>query len=784
MRMEAGFRLSSYLTLGLACICLAYAEQLFFPGIAIFVLPILALLALAYYAEGRWCLPIRSANLLGLAIALGTVVWIVISLLRPGPSRLEGIPLPVSMLPYLGPLLTILLVAKLFRPKTVRDLWVLHGMGLLQVALGCVMANDFLFGLLIIVYLACALWFLAQFHVQRELMTRPSAAPAVAPAPMPKGRARRGLFPVGRWTLAVTAVGVLVFLLIPRFGATQWHVLSPLNDMMGEGWPTQVGLSDMIDLHRTGHLTENDEVALIVSATDGQGRPKVDLSPHQRWRGIVLDRYHDGRWLNGNYIPRWAERPDGTEVMVRRWADAIPVTEELPYLSARQFYLDFKFEPSVVGGLILAEPVFLPPGIREPGEVPKVPVSTAPDPTRSPLHFAETDWTLIPSRSRMRQEITYRQVCVPLEEDDLSQPVRLDETTLGNLTRQRGWSLKEWTNQLLRDLAAQSAYSLSAEDLQYETKEQGRVLKEDHHEKVARALCNYLATSGEYTYTLDLRRQDRRLDPIEDFLRNVKQGHCERFASALALMLRSQGIPARVIKGFRGGENLGNGKYAIRHREAHSWVEALVPRPQPNGVSESHWLTLDPTSSIDAPVQSRLSPSWWMENGQRMGQTAWKDFVVEYDIDQQSSLWDGWRHLFANWSWSKLGFWATRLAPWLLLIPGFLGAVWLVRQRLFRSQPRRRAHFPKIVFYSRLLTILARRCRLQPEPAQTPREFGEKARQVLQSIPAATTFADLPARAADLLYQIRYGQRALPAQEDQDMQRQLEQLDTALGQVS
>ena len=37
-----------------------------------------------------------------------------------------------------------------------------------------------------------------------------------------------------------------------------------------------------------------------------------------------------------------------------------------------------------------------------------------------------------------------------------------------------------------------------------------------------------------------------------DFLVNVKQGHCERFASALALMLRSQGIPSRVVVGFRG----------------------------------------------------------------------------------------------------------------------------------------------------------------------------------------------------------------------------------------
>ena len=95
---------------------------------------------------------------------------------------------------------------------------------------------------------------------------------------------------------------------------------------------------------------------------------------------------------------------------------------------------------------------------------------------------------------------------------------------------------------------------------------------------MGRALTVYLARSGEYTYTLDLRRQDANIDPVMDFLVNVKAGHCERFASALALMLRSQGVPSRVVVGFRGRrERSDDGAYVIRQNQAHAWVEILVP---------------------------------------------------------------------------------------------------------------------------------------------------------------------------------------------------------------
>ncbi len=66
----------------------------------------------------------------------------------------------------------------------------------------------------------------------------------------------------------------------------------------------------------------------------------------------------------------------------------------------------------------------------------------------------------------------------------------------------------------------------------------------------ARYLEQKLA-SGRYQYSLAGQHRDTRLDPIEDFLTKHPQGHCEYFATALTLMLRSQGIPARLVVGYK-----------------------------------------------------------------------------------------------------------------------------------------------------------------------------------------------------------------------------------------
>src|SRR5262245_35544659 len=103
MRLALAFRLSSYLTLGLACLALVQAEQEFLPGIYWFGAAVLGLLGAAFFLEGRWELPNWAANVLGLFIAAGVVVWVWMDFRGADDSWVQTLPLPLALLPYVGP---------------------------------------------------------------------------------------------------------------------------------------------------------------------------------------------------------------------------------------------------------------------------------------------------------------------------------------------------------------------------------------------------------------------------------------------------------------------------------------------------------------------------------------------------------------------------------------------------------------------------------------------------------------------------------------------------------
>lgn len=92
---------------------------------------------------------------------------------------------------------------------------------------------------------------------------------------------------------------------------------------------------------------------------------------------------------------------------------------------------------------------------------------------------------------------------------------------------------------------------------------------------------------SEYRYSLSFKRPPH-LEPIVDFLEYNKQGHCEYFASALALLARSIGLPARVIGGYLVYEyNALGGYYIVREKNAHAWAEIWLPN--------KGWQTFDAT---------------------------------------------------------------------------------------------------------------------------------------------------------------------------------------------
>ena len=142
----------------------------------------------------------------------------------------------------------------------------------------------------------------------------------------------------------------------------------------------------------------------------------------------------------------------------------------------------------------------------------------------------------------------------------------------------------------------------------------------------ARAIETYLQTS--YGYTLDL-PPGMPDDPIAYFLLDIRRGHCEFFASAMAVMLRSLGIPTRIVNGFlQGSFNEISGQYTIRGSDAHTWVEVYFP-----GYG---WVTFDPTPAAGRSAQTLFLPrlSLYLD----AFQSFWEDWVINYNILQQVTL--------------------------------------------------------------------------------------------------------------------------------------------------
>jgi transglutaminase-like putative cysteine protease len=112
--------------------------------------------------------------------------------------------------------------------------------------------------------------------------------------------------------------------------------------------------------------------------------------------------------------------------------------------------------------------------------------------------------------------------------------------------------------------------------------------------------------SGGYAYSLNFQRRGA-TDPVLEFLLSQKQGHCEYFASALALLARAAGVPARVVGGYRVVETSPLGGYqVVRERNAHAWVEAYVP----GHGGAAGWATFDATPAGAPPGQERNTARW------------------------------------------------------------------------------------------------------------------------------------------------------------------------------
>lgn len=254
----------------------------------------------------------------------------------------------------------------------------------------------------------------------------------------------------------------------------------------------------------------------------------------------------------------------------------------------------------------------------------------------------------------------------------------------------------------------------------------------------AAAIEHHLRTR--FGYTLEL-PQTKVKDPIANFLFERKQGHCEYFASSMAVMLRTLGIPSRVVNGFRSDEfNDITGSYVVRAKDAHAWVEAYFP-----GYG---WQMFDPTPSGTASG----TPHGWARLALYVDAMSsfWRDWIVSYDISHQFSLgqaavsgsrglWEGSR----KWARKKYGSmlkwarhgqdrvehsparWAVTggaIALALLLLANLGRIARALHEKWVSAHPERAPEQAASIWYERMARVLAKRGVQKPK-AQTAQEF-------------------------------------------------------------
>ncbi len=295
---------------------------------------------------------------------------------------------------------------------------------------------------------------------------------------------------------------------------------------------------------------------------------------------------------------------------------------------------------------------------------------------------------VLPLLNRGLHESRYRQTVYPGDDPNRSIAEDYDLLYDETLKTETVPGLAEWTDALLRRLAADPANGLSSADVTRVAPEafpravqtlpsmvklppfpppggSGPPPPAGSHtpspgpspppalptagwERVGRALTVHLARSGEYTYTLDLRRQDTNIDPVMDFLVNVKAGHCRALRLGPGADAALAGRPVACGGGVPGCAGA-LGRRRLRHPAESGSCLGGNPGPSPRAAAGApreaprsqrwEWVTLDPTPASDLPPPAPYTLWDWWQDGQRTGEELWGGLVVNYGADQQADLW-------------------------------------------------------------------------------------------------------------------------------------------------
>jgi hypothetical protein len=305
---------------------------------------------------------------------------------------------------------------------------------------------------------------------------------------------------------------------------------------------------------------------------------------------------------------------------------------------------------------------------------------------------------------------------------------------------------------------------------------------------VARAFEAHLGRNeygGAYSYSLEARGGGD--DPLADFLFNVRAGHCEYFSTAMAVMLRTQGVAARVVNGFQAGEyNAAAGAFFVRQYDAHSWVEVYFPETD-------SWVAFDPT-----PAEGRPGAGAAASFGARLMKYAealelfWIRYVIAYDSREQqtlaSSIRDSLGSLRRAAAATAAGLGARLSSAWggrdaragagagLSVVQALVAAaavgllLFVFGRRLLKAWAARRRPGAEdggasaVAFYERMATALDARG-LRRATHQTPLEFASAT-----GVPEALTITEA-------YHRVRFGAQSLTPAEAAEVERCLRQLE-------
>jgi protein-glutamine gamma-glutamyltransferase len=579
-------------------------------------------------------------------------------------------------------------LVRLYSATTDRDAFFLAMLAFAAILAAAILTIDTSFLILFFIFL---LFGIAAFV---GLEMRRGAAGAIMPAAMQAAQEQKLSRALSLAALSVAigavVVGGALFFFFPRFSAGYLGRASLQPSLM-------TGFSDDVELGQIGEIKKNATVVMRVKTGKPVGYPML------RWRGIALTNFDGKRWTAQSHHAAVAPADMSGWIYV-----GDPATRKNPAMGLNYEIL---LQPVATDTIFVAANAVSLQGNFSGGSL-----GSSPWVSRRSYLFRDASGSIYNPYRNYGQVRYFASSQLPL-----SNPAKLraDGTEYPDEIRTQDLQLP-----IVDPRVFQLAKSLTG---------QART----PYDK-ALAIANHLRT--QYTYTLNLTGKPGD-DPLAHFLFETRAGHCEYFASAMTIMLRTLGIPAREVNGFLPGEyNDLAGDYIVRASDAHSWVEVYFPG--------DGWVTFDPTPSAaeSNSVFSRLEHYLdWME-------LSWNEWVINYDFAHQVQMAQMLQHSSHNWGesargWFKqqqrgskiwlrswLGRWGTvtfalPLGLILLLVLARYGVIEAAIRRLrlhfqFRGGAGKKVADPQLAsrLYAELLRLLERGG-FKRVPSQTAMEF-------------------------------------------------------------